>query len=91
MVEEEVDLSLDFSNDELANFLENFADKLRDGNVGLSFKGRNEVNIEPSGQNKVKLRFFETNNARKLNLNVKLEEEVETTQEGRRKIQVKVV
>lgn len=88
---EQVDLEFEFSNEELANFLENFSEKIRDGEVGLSFKGREEVDIEPSRENRVNLEFYETNNAKKLELEVELFEEIETTEEGRRKIQVKVV
>lgn len=91
MAKEQVDLDFEFSNEELANFLENFSDKIRDGDVGLSFKGREEVNIEPTKGNKVELEFYETNDAKKLELEIELFEEIETTEEGRRKIQVKVV
>jgi amphi-Trp domain-containing protein len=91
MEKEQVDLNFEFSNQELANFLENFAEKIRGGDVGLSFKGREEVEIEPSENNQVELEFYETNDAKKLELQIELHEEIETTEEGRRKIQVKVV
>lgn len=92
MTAEEVDLDFEFSNDELANFLDNFADKLREGEVGLSFKGREEVQIEPDGENRVEMEFEEKDTYRTLELEIELREETERTQEGgRRKINVKVV
>lgn len=91
MVEEQVDMDFEFSNAELANFLKNFAKKIEDGTVGLSFQGREEVEITPSEDNQVDLNFYESNDHRKLTLNIELKEEIETTSEGRRKIQVEVV
>lgn len=91
MTVEEVDLDFEFSNDKLANFLENFAEKLREGEVGLSFKGREEVQIEPDGENRVEMEFKEGDTYRKLELEIELSEELESTEEGRRKINVKVV
>lgn len=91
MTVEEVDLDFEFSNDELANFLENFAEKLREGEVGLSFKGREEVQIEPDGNNQVEMEFREEDTYRKLELEIELSEQMESTDEGRRKINVKVV
>lgn len=91
MASEEVDLDFEFSNDELANFLDNFADKLREGEVGLSFKGREEVQIEPNKDNKVELDFHERETYRKLEVEIELREEIESTDQGRRKINVKVV
>lgn len=92
MTAEEVDLDFEFSNDELANFLDNFADKLREGEVGLSFKGREEVQIEPDGENRVEMEFEEKDTYRTLELEIELREETERTQEGgRRKINVQVV
>lgn len=91
MTVEQVDLDFEFSNDELANFLENFADKLREGEVGLSFKGRKEVQIEPDQDNKVEMNFTEGDTYRKLELEIELKEEMESTDDGRRKINVKVV
>jgi len=91
MTSEEIELEFDFSNQELANFLENFADKLREGDVGLSFKGREEVNISPTKNNKVELDFEEGNELKKLELEVNLYEEKDTTEDGRQKIGVKVV
>lgn len=88
---EQVDLDFEFSNEELANFLENFSKKIRDGEVGLSFKGREEAEIEPTRSNQVELEFHETNDARKMELKVELFEEIETTEEGRRKLKVQVV
>ena len=91
MTKEEVDIDFEFSNGELANFLENFAEKIRDGEVGLSFKGRSELNIEPTRQNQVDMEYFEAKDRRQLELKIKLIEDIETTDEGRRKIQVEVV
>lgn len=92
MTAEEVDLDFEFSNDELANFLDNFADKLREGEVGLSFKGREEVQIEPDGENRVEMEFEEKDTYRTLELEIELREETERTEEGgRRKINVQVV
>ena len=91
MSSEEVDLDFEFSNDELANFLDNFADKLREGEVGLSFKGREEVQIKPDRDNRVQMEFKEESSYRKLEIEIELYEEMESTEEGRRKINVKVV
>ncbi len=91
MATEEVDLDFEFSNEELANFLQSFSEKIREGDVGLSFKGREEVEIEPTRDNKVELEFFEGNASKQLKLEIKLREEMETTDEGRRKIEVEVV
>ena len=87
----EVDLDFQFSNDELANFLENFASKIREGEVGLSFKGREEVQIEPTVQNQLEMEFNEENDHRKLQLEIELKEEIETTDKGRQKIEVEIV
>ena len=87
----EVDLDFQFSNDELANFLENFAEKVREGNVGLSFKGKEEVRIEPTTQNRLELEFEDHNEYRQLELEVSLREEIETTDKGRQKIEVEIV
>ncbi len=91
MATEEVDLDFEFSNEELANFLQSFSEKIREGDVGLSFKGREEVEIEPTRDNTVELEFFEGNTSKQLKLEIKLKEEMETTDEGRRKIAVEVV
>jgi amphi-Trp domain-containing protein len=91
MTAKEVDLDFEFSNDELANFLDNFAEKLREGEVGLSFKGREEVQIEPDDENRVEMEFKEGDTYRKLELEIELSEQMESTEEGRRKINVKVV
>lgn len=91
MTSEEIDLDFEFSNQELANFLENFAEKLREGDVGLSFKGREEAQISPTQQNKVEMEFQEGSDMKKMELSVSLYEELDTTEEGRRKIDVKVV
>ncbi len=87
----EVDLDFQFSNDELANFLENFAEKIREGKVGLSFKGKEEVRIEPTKSNKLEMEFEEYEDRKKLELEVSLMEEIETTDEGRRKLEVEIV
>lgn len=91
MSTEELELEFEFSNDELANFLENFAEKLREGEVGLSFKGREEVDIEPNKDNQLEMEFFESGSRKQLELEISLSEEMESTDEGRRKIPVKVV
>lgn len=91
MSTEEVELDFEFSNDELANFLDNFADKLREGEVGLSFKGREEVQITPNKDNRVELEFKEGDTYKKLSVELELRQEMESTEEGRRKINVKVV
>lgn len=87
----EVDLDFEFSNDELANFLENFASKLREGEVGLSFKGREEVHITPTSRNKLEMEFHKQKDKKKLELEIELREEVETTEDGRQKIEVEIV
>lgn len=91
MPSEEVDLDFEFSNEELANFLENFSEKIREGEVGLSFKGKEEVEIEPNKDNRISLEFKEGDTYKSLELEVKLQQELEATEEGRRKINVKVV
>ena len=91
MTKEEVDIDFEFSNGELANFLENFAEKIRNGEVGLSFKGRSELNIEPTRKNQGDMEYFEAKDRRQLELKIKLIEDIETTDEGRRKIEVEVV
>lgn len=87
----EVDLDFKFSNDELANFLENFAEKIREGEVGLSFKGKEEVQIKPTTQNHLDMEFKEKKQYKSLELEVELREEIETTEEGRQKIEVEIV
>lgn len=87
----EVDLDFKFSNDELANFLENFAEKIREGEVGLSFKGQEEVQIKPTTQNHLDMEFKEKKQYKSLELEVELREEIETTEEGRQKIEVEIV
>lgn len=87
----EVDLDFRFDNEELANFLENFSKKMREGKVGLSFKGKEEVEIEPTEDAQLSLEFEEYEDERTLELEVELREEVETTTEGRKKINVEIV
>ena len=91
MASEEVELDFQFSNEELANFLENFSEKIREGEVGLSFKGREEVDIEPNKDNELEMKFYEGNTSKTLEIEIKLREEIESTDEGRRKMKVKVV
>ncbi len=91
MPSEEVELEFEFSNDELANFLKSFSEKIREGEVGLSFKGREEVEIEPNKQNELEMEYYEGNTYKTLELEIKLQQELESTEEGRRKINVKVV
>jgi amphi-Trp domain-containing protein len=87
----EVDLDFQFSNDELANFLENFAEKVREGEVGLSFKGKEEVRIQPNTDNHLEMEFEEKSEYRQLELEVSLREEIETTEKGRQRIEVEIV
>lgn len=91
MSSKELDLEFDFSNEELANFLDNFADKIRDGEVGLSFRGKEEINIEPTRDSELSLDFEEEESHRQLEIEIKLREEIETSEEGRRKIEVQIV
>lgn len=91
MSSKEVDLDFSFDNDELANFLENFSQKIREGKVGLSFKGKEEVEIEPTEDADLSLDFYQGSEQRTLELEITLREEVETTDEGRQKINVEVV
>lgn len=87
----EVELNFEFSDDELANFLENFATKIREGKVGLSFKGREEVRIEPTDKHQLEMEFEEHEDRKTLELEINLTEEIETTDTGRRKIEVEIV
>lgn len=91
MSSKEVELDFSFSNGELANFLENFADKIREGEVGLSFKGQEEVDISPTTENRLELEFKEKEEYRKMELEISLKEEKETTAAGREKIAVEIV
>lgn len=91
MPSEEVELDFEFSNKELANFMESFAEKIKEGEVGLSFKGREEVEIEPNKENQLEMEYYEGNTYKTLELEIKLQQELESTEEGRRKINVKVV
>ncbi len=92
MTSERVDLNFNFSNEELANFLENFSEKLRDGEIGLSFKGREELRIEPNMENEIELQFEEREDSKELEMRINLQQEdfeVENS-EGRQKISVTV-
>ncbi|MFB6180380.1 MAG: amphi-Trp domain-containing protein [Candidatus Nanohalobium sp.] len=91
MSSKEVDLDFSFDNDELANFLENFAEKIREGKVGLSFKGKEEVEIEPTENAELDMDFYQSKDKRTLELEIELTEEVETSKKGREKISVEIV
>ncbi len=91
MSSKEVELDFDFSDDELANFLENFAEKIREGEVGLSFKGQEEVDIAPTEDSKLELEFYQTDEFKKMELEIELREQRETTSSGREKISVEIV
>lgn len=75
MTSERVDLNFNFSNEELANFLENFSEKLRDGEIGLSFKGREELKIEPNMENEIELQFEEREDSKELDMRINLRQE----------------
>jgi len=91
MSSKELELDFDFSNDELANFLENFAEKIREGEVGLSFKGQEEVDISPNRDNQMELEFDESDEHKRMRLEVTLRQDVDTTDTGREKISVEIV
>ena len=91
MSSKEVELDFEFTNDELANFLENFANKVREGKVGLSFKGREQVEIEPTEKTQLQMDFEQKDTYKELEIQMQLREEVESTEEGRRKISVEIV
>ena len=91
MSSKEVELDFEFTNDELANFLENFANKVREGKVGLSFKGREQVEIEPTQKTQLEMDFEQEETYKELEIEIKLREENETTDEGRKKISVEIV
>ncbi|MBY6287055.1 amphi-Trp domain-containing protein [Nanohaloarchaea archaeon] len=92
MSAEKVDLDLSFSNEELANFLENFSEKLRDGEIGLSFKGREELRIEPNTESNVEIEFVESDMEKMMELRIDMAQEDFDVQdeEGRKKISVRV-
>lgn len=91
MSTKELELDFDFSNDELANFLENLAEKVREGEVGLSFKGQEEVDISPNSNNRLELGFDESDEYKEMALEVTLREDIDTTDTGREKIPVEIV
>ncbi|EHK00722.1 hypothetical protein HRED_00758 [Candidatus Haloredivivus sp. G17] len=91
MSSKELELDFNFSNDELANFLENFAEKIREGEVGLSFKGQEEVEIAPNSTNRMKIDFDEFDEYKEMELEIELREDIETTNQGREKISVEIV
>ncbi len=92
MTSEEVELDFGFSNEELANFMENFSQKLRDGEIGLSFKGREELEIEPNMENNINIEFREEGSMKEMKLELHLREQnVESDEDsGRQRIQVVV-
>lgn len=93
MSEEQVNLNFDFSNKELANFLENFAKKLKDGEIGLSFRGREELEIKPNKENSIDLKFSEEESEKEMKLEVTLSQDdfdYRENEEGRKKINVVV-
>ncbi|MFB6202968.1 MAG: amphi-Trp domain-containing protein [Candidatus Nanohaloarchaea archaeon] len=92
MSTEELDLEFEFSNEEMANFFENFAEKVREGEVGLSFKGREEVRIAPNTENNLEMDFEDEDGYRKLEIEATLVEEKDIDEEtGRKKIEVEIV
>ncbi len=91
MSSKELELDFEFSNDELANFLENFARKIRDGEVGLSFKGKEQIEVKPTKKNEIDLDYRQTSEYKKLEIEIELEETIETTDKGRQKIEVEIV
>ena len=91
MSSKEVELDFDFSDDELANFLENLSEKIREGKVGLSFRGKEEVEISPNDNNRLELEFYEGDEFKKMELEIEIREQRETTSAGREKIQVELV
>ncbi|MFO7794458.1 MAG: amphi-Trp domain-containing protein [Candidatus Nanohaloarchaea archaeon] len=91
MSSKELELDFQFSDDELANFLENFAEKIREGEVGLSFRGKEEVEISPNVDNNMELEFYESDESKKMTLEIEVREEVDTTSTGREKISVEIV
>jgi amphi-Trp domain-containing protein len=90
-MDKEVDLEFEFDNEELANFLENFAEKLREGQIGLSFEGREEVKIKPTHVNELEMSFDKEADMKELEIEIELKEKLETTEDGREKIKVKTV
>ncbi|MFB6204105.1 MAG: amphi-Trp domain-containing protein [Candidatus Nanohaloarchaea archaeon] len=91
MSSKELDLDFEFSNEELANFLENFSEKIREGEVGLSFKGREEVKINPSEANQLEMEYEDKDTHRELALEITLRQQKNVQeQDGRKKIQVEI-
>ena len=91
MSRKEVDLNFSFDNEELANFLENFSQKIREGKVGLSFKGKEEVEIQPTEDSELEMDFHQEEDRRTLELQITMKEELETNDQGRQKISVEVI
>jgi len=91
MSSKELELDFEFSNDELANFLKNFAEKIREGEVGLNFKGKEKIEIQPSENNEIELDYTQRSESKELVIEVKMREEIESTEEGRQKIEVEIV
>lgn len=90
MTDKEVEFSQKFGNRELSNFLENLAQKIGEGEVGMTFKGRDEIEIKPQGSNRVELEFEDHEDYRELEVKVELHEDLGTDEAGREKIKVKV-
>lgn len=92
MSSKELELDFQFNNEELANFLENFSQKIREGEVGLSFKGKEEINIEPNQKSHIELEYDQSSEHKKLELEIKLRQEIDRSEgEGREKITVEIV
>lgn len=91
MSSKELELDFEFSNDELANFLENFANKIRDGEVGLSFKGKEKIEVKPTKKNGIELEYRQNSDHKRLEIEIEMEETIENTEQGRKKIQVEIV
>jgi amphi-Trp domain-containing protein len=72
--------------------MENFSQKLRDGEIGLSFKGREELEIKPNMENNINIEFREEGSMKEMKLELHLREQnVESDEDsGRQRIQVVV-
>jgi hypothetical protein len=90
---EEVDLDFEFEKEELSSFLDNFADKLKEGEVGITSEGEQKIQIEPEGTCDLHLIYHETNSRKRLTMEVTLDQTMETekNEQPRKKIPVKVV
>jgi amphi-Trp domain-containing protein len=90
---EEVDLDFEFEKEELSSFLDNFADKLEEGEVGISSDGEQKIEIDPEGTCELHLIHHETESRKRLTMEVTLDQsmEPEDDDQPRKKIPVKVV